>query len=274
MKKIIASIFFNLLTIATFAQVGIGTQNPERDLHLAKTVTHGGQLRVDGLNSANQSSTSSNLGVYVNKEGTVVATEEISVIYEYKSTGSNINPYFPKDTMYVKTTQEFTTKKIGPDLNFTNKAPGILFVSFQPRVSMIGNSDEIMGNSSARNFGVKIVIKDQANQIVHHVTKQTPQIYSNLNQLTDDDCLNDPNTIDPNTCIEDFYNAIDLNLNLSTTAFLESGNYKIEIYGIAFRSNDITNNEESTTIDPTTATYTVTYDHDIHSEMNVYIIHP
>ena len=273
MKKFIYLIAATLITGSAIAQVGIRTQNPQRELHIAEPES---KLRVDGLNATNQNNNTTKKGVYADNNGTLVTTEDVKVIYEFKSNGTNSNVVFPRDTMYVKTTQIKTTKKIGNDLNFTNNSDGILFISFQPKLSLKDTPLETFSNESARNYGIKMVIKDQNNNIIHQVTKHSAHHSAQALSVYDQDCID--NTTDPDSdlseCIKEYLKTIDLNLNLSTTAFIPAGDYKIEFYGFGYRSNDIYNSGTSTTIDTSSIPYIVTYDHDEHSELNVYVIHP
>lgn len=273
MKKIFTLLVITLTLGLANAQVGIRTQEPQRELHIANPNS---KVRIDGLKASNQNNNTNKKGLYADGNGTIVTTEDVSIIYEFKSNGSNTNPVFPSDTMFVKSTQIKTTKKIGTEINFSNKSNGILFVSFQPKLSLKDTPIETFSNESARNFGIQMVVKDQNNNIVHQVTKHTGHLSSQVLSVYDQDCID--NTTDPDSdlseCIKDYLKTIDLNLNLSTTTFIPAGEYKIEFYGFGYRSNNISEAGTSTGIDANTIAYTVRYEHDEHSELNVYVIHP
>lgn len=71
-KAPIFNVFFTLFSIVTsYAQVGIGTTNPQQELHVAGSSS---TIRVDGLNSTNNSVNTGirNQAVYVNANGDLI----------------------------------------------------------------------------------------------------------------------------------------------------------------------------------------------------------
>ena len=50
MRKIINILIVSLIATTTFAQVGIGTTNPQEDLHISGTTS---SIRIESLNSTN-----------------------------------------------------------------------------------------------------------------------------------------------------------------------------------------------------------------------------
>ena len=109
MKKFLTLVTIFIFTVTATAQIGIRTSNPQRELHIAEPNS---KIRIDGLNSTNQSNNTNKKGLYADRNGILVTTEDVNVIYEFKSNGTNNNPYFSTDTMYVKSTQIRTTKKL------------------------------------------------------------------------------------------------------------------------------------------------------------------
>lgn len=271
MKKLLSTLIMLTVGVISNAQVGIGTQNPVRDLHIAQP---NASIAIDGLNNSNQNSTSESKGLYATNQGVLVTTEDINIVYEYKSDGTNVNPYFQRDTMYVKSSERFTTKKLGTDLNFVNKADGILMLTFQPNISLNYHNEELYQNSSARTFGIKLLIKDAANHIVHQLSREV-LFYSSVEEyIEDEECINNVTDDNFDACYRTTYMGGDLNVNLSTQTYIPAGDYKIEIYGTGYRSNDPNATSTGTDVDVSLSVYTVTYSHDIDTEMNVYIIHP
>lgn len=94
MKKFLTIYFIICLSALGFSQVGINTNNPQEELHVAGATS---TIRIDGLNSPNNASnlgTGSSSPVYVDADGDLVLgtlTDNVEVLFDSEDYLMNVN---------------------------------------------------------------------------------------------------------------------------------------------------------------------------------------
>ena len=198
--------FFLVFNLSLMAQVGIGTSNPEKELHISGTNS---TIRVDGLNqtnNANNSGTASTpLGV--NSDGDLIVLKKTRLIVD------NRTPF--TTPVSVISTGSFTTSPIFTT-TFTLTDDALIQVSSCLLFDILeADGDPLLSDLDGRSYGTAIHINGT------RYARDTRIIFGS----------------DVATITGTFSS------NLSTYIILPAGTHTLEIIGIAFASTAGTSSE-------------------------------
>lgn len=215
---LVLNIILLITPIYTSAQVGIGTTNPQQELHLAGA---GNTIRIDGMNMPNNPAKhngTDTVPVHVTSDGDLVLGQNPELALDINAGGSFMNPPVRIQTsINAATNDTFNTGELAR-VSFTVSKTSLVEVNASVAVKIYDENDDVLTDNISRMYGIAAYVKPAGGTETRLF--EDASSYSNGPTSNGLLALNVPN-----------YSVGFYNVGGNTFVELDAGNYEIILYG-------------------------------------------